>query len=43
MHEAVPFTGQSAGTIAEILPAAEIVRRYAAEAEEAIAAAARLF
>lgn len=30
MHEVVPFTGQSAGAIHEILPAAEIVRRFVA-------------
>lgn len=33
-HELVPFTGQSTGLIGEILPAAEIVRRMVAEAEE---------
>jgi enoyl-[acyl-carrier protein] reductase II len=38
-HELVPFTGQTAGLIHETLPAAEIVRRMASEAE---AAAARL-
>lgn len=32
-HELVPFTGQSAGMIHEILPASEIVRRMVAEAE----------
>jgi enoyl-[acyl-carrier protein] reductase II len=33
MHEYVPFTGQTAGLICDILPAAEIVRRIVAEAE----------
>lgn len=36
MYEAVPFAGQSAGAIEEILPAAEIVRRFAVEAEQAL-------
>jgi enoyl-[acyl-carrier protein] reductase II len=34
--EYVPFAGQSAGLIDEVLPAAEIVRRVVAEAEEAL-------
>jgi enoyl-[acyl-carrier protein] reductase II len=34
-HDLVPFTGQTAGMIRETLPAAEIVRRMASEAEEA--------
>jgi len=34
--EYVPFTGQTAGAIHEILPAAEIVRRLATEAEAAL-------
>ena len=34
-HELVPFTGQSAGMIHELLPAAEIVRRMVAETEGA--------
>jgi enoyl-[acyl-carrier protein] reductase II len=38
-HELVPFTGQTAGLIRETLPAGEIVRRMANEAE---AAATRL-
>jgi enoyl-[acyl-carrier protein] reductase II len=38
-HEYLPFTGQSAGLIDDVLPAAEIVRRVVAEAEEALAAA----
>jgi enoyl-[acyl-carrier protein] reductase II len=38
-HELVPFTGQTAGLIREVLPAAEIVRRVVAQAEEALAAA----
>ena len=35
-HELVPFTGQTAGLIRELLPAAEIVRRIVAEAEGAL-------
>ena len=35
-HEYLPFAGQSAGLIHEILPAAEIVRRVVAEAEAAL-------
>jgi nitronate monooxygenase len=35
------YAGQSAGIVREILPAAEIVRRVAAEALEALAAASR--
>jgi enoyl-[acyl-carrier protein] reductase II len=35
-HELVPFTGQTAGLIRETLPAAEIVRRMASEAETAV-------
>jgi enoyl-[acyl-carrier protein] reductase II len=34
-HELVPFTGQTAGLIRDILPAAEIVRTMIAEAEQA--------
>jgi nitronate monooxygenase/enoyl-[acyl-carrier protein] reductase II len=36
-HEFIPFTGQSAGLVHDILPAAEIVRRTIDEAEVAIA------
>jgi enoyl-[acyl-carrier protein] reductase II len=36
----VPFTGQTAGAIREVLPAAEIVRRLVAEAEAALGRAA---
>jgi nitronate monooxygenase/enoyl-[acyl-carrier protein] reductase II len=39
-HEYLPFAGQSAGLVHDVLPAAEIVRRVVAEAEEALAAAA---
>lgn len=39
--EYVAFTGQSAGLIDDILPAAEIVARTVAEAERALAATAR--
>jgi nitronate monooxygenase/enoyl-[acyl-carrier protein] reductase II len=38
-HRLVPLTGQSAGLIHEVLPAAEIVRRIVAEAETALEAA----
>ncbi len=38
-HELVPFTGQTAGMIDEILPAGEIVRTMVSEAEEALRAA----
>ena len=33
----VPFTGQTAGAIRDILPAAEIVRRLVTEAEATLA------
>ena len=39
-HELLPFTGQSAGLIHDILPAGEIVRRLVAEAEQALVGAA---
>ncbi len=39
-HEFLPFTGQSAALVHEILPAGEIVRRMVADAERALAAAA---
>jgi enoyl-[acyl-carrier protein] reductase II len=39
--ELFPFTGQTAGMIKEILPAAEIVRRPVAEAEGALEHAGR--
>jgi enoyl-[acyl-carrier protein] reductase II len=35
-HELTPFTGQSAGLILDVLPAAEIVRSMVAEAEDAL-------
>jgi len=35
-HELVPFTGQTAGMIREVLPVGEIVRRMVTEAEEAL-------
>jgi nitronate monooxygenase/enoyl-[acyl-carrier protein] reductase II len=41
-HELVPFTGQIAGLIHEILPVGEIVRRLVAEAEAALGHAAGL-
>ncbi|MGH2945769.1 MAG: NAD(P)H-dependent flavin oxidoreductase [Solirubrobacteraceae bacterium] len=37
-HEYLPFAGQSAGLIGEVLPAGEIVRRTVAQAEAALAA-----
>jgi len=42
IHEFVPFAGQSAGAIREILPAGEIVRRMVAEAEEALERSTKL-
>lgn len=41
-HELVPFTGQTTGAIHDILPAAEIVRRLVAEAEEALRGTSKL-
>jgi nitronate monooxygenase/enoyl-[acyl-carrier protein] reductase II len=41
-HELVPFTGQTAGMIRDVLPAREIVRRLVAGAEEALARAVAL-
>jgi len=38
----LPFTGQTAGLIHEILPAGEIVRQIAAEAEEVLRRAGQL-
>ena len=35
-HEFVPFAGQSAGMLNDVLPAAEIVEKMAAEAEAAL-------
>jgi nitronate monooxygenase/enoyl-[acyl-carrier protein] reductase II len=40
MEDFVPFTGQSAGLVHEILPAGEIVHRLVQEAEEALRRAA---
>ena len=42
MHEAVPFTGQSAGLVREVLPVAEIVRTLLSEAEQALDSAVGL-
>jgi nitronate monooxygenase/enoyl-[acyl-carrier protein] reductase II len=42
LGELMPFAGQTAGMIREIFPAAEIVRRIVAEAEEALQRATRL-
>ena len=39
-HEYLPFTGQSAGLITDVRPAAEIVERVVAEAEAVLAALA---
>jgi enoyl-[acyl-carrier protein] reductase II len=41
-HELLPFTGQTAGVIHDIVPAGEIVRRMVAEAEQALERANRL-
>jgi enoyl-[acyl-carrier protein] reductase II len=41
-HQYLPFAGQSAGLVDEVLPAGEIVRRVLAEAEAALTAAARV-
>jgi enoyl-[acyl-carrier protein] reductase II len=41
-HELVPFTGQTAGLIRDILPAAEIVRTMITEAEQALERASTL-
>ncbi len=35
-HELIPLAGQSAGHIHEVLPAAEIIRRFVEEGEEAV-------
>ncbi|MBI2287863.1 MAG: hypothetical protein HYU83_02595 [Chloroflexi bacterium] len=36
MEEFIPWAGQTAGLVHEVLPAAEIVKRIIAEAEEAL-------
>lgn len=41
-HELIPFTGQTAGMIREVLPAGEIVRKLVAEAEETLRTATSL-
>jgi len=41
-HELVPFTGQTAGLVREVLPAGEIVERMVSEAEEALERASAL-
>ncbi|MDQ3931530.1 MAG: nitronate monooxygenase, partial [Actinomycetota bacterium] len=41
-HEFVPLTGQSAGLVREVLPAAEILRRMVEEAEAALLQGTRL-
>ncbi len=41
-HELLPFTGQTAGFIHDVLPAAEIVRRIVTEAEQALQGASEL-
>lgn len=43
MEQFVPFTGQSAGLIREILSARDIVRRLIEQATEALQDTARLF
>jgi enoyl-[acyl-carrier protein] reductase II len=35
-HDSLPFTGQSAGLVHDVLPAAEIIRRLVAETEAAL-------
>ncbi len=42
MHEFIPWTGQTAGMVREVLPAAEIVRRMVAETDEALRRAGAL-
>ena len=39
-HELTPFTGQTAGLVHDLPPAAEVVRRMVAEAEGALERAA---
>ena len=39
-HELLPFTGQTAGMVHDILPAGEIVERMVSEAELALTRAA---
>jgi enoyl-[acyl-carrier protein] reductase II len=41
-HELTPFTGQTAGLVHDLPPAAEVVRRMVAEAEDALERAAAL-
>jgi enoyl-[acyl-carrier protein] reductase II len=41
-HELLPFTGQTAGIVHDILPAAEIVRAMVTEAEQALERASAL-
>lgn len=41
-HELLPFTGQTAGLVRDVLPAAEIVRAMVAEAEQALERASTL-
>jgi len=36
VHERVPFTGQTAGRVRDILPAAKILHRIVTEAEQAL-------
>lgn len=43
LHEYLPFTGQSTALIHEVLPAAEIIARTVAQAEEALKHASRCF
>jgi nitronate monooxygenase/enoyl-[acyl-carrier protein] reductase II len=42
-HRLVPLTGQSAGLIRDVMPAAEIVRRIVAEAERAARSCQAMF
>ena len=38
-HQLLPFTGQSAGLISDVVPAAEIIRRIFSEATQALSSA----
>jgi len=42
-HELMPFAGQSSGAISSILPAADVMRSIALEAEELLRGAAYRF
>jgi enoyl-[acyl-carrier protein] reductase II len=42
LEELLPFTGQSAALVRDVAPAAEVIRRIMAEAEESLRRAAAL-